>query len=90
MAYRLILYEKSPPIGRVILNQPHKLNPLSNALRDEFEATLRSGRPIVVPDVGGALFAWPRTADRAAAVARILIRPGAANALSGAPIWRIH
>ena len=46
MAYRLILYEKSPPIGRIILNQPQKLNPLSNALRDEFEAALADAEAV--------------------------------------------
>ena len=28
MAYERIIYEKAPPIGRIVLNQPEKRNPL--------------------------------------------------------------
>ncbi len=35
MSGPLVLYETDSPLARIILNQPEKLNLLSNALRDE-------------------------------------------------------
>ncbi len=63
MSYRLVLYEKSPPLARIILNQPQKLNPLSNALRDELEDALQNAdddeaiRVVIIKGAGRAFSA---------------------------------
>lgn len=40
MSYQWIRYEKDPPLARIVLDNPEKMNPLSNALRDELEQAL--------------------------------------------------
>lgn len=40
VSYRLIRYEEDAPIARIVLDNPEKMNPLSNALRDELEHAL--------------------------------------------------
>ncbi len=63
MAYALILYAKNPPVGRITLNNPAKLNPLSNDLRDEFEHALDDAaaeeeiRVVIVKGAGRAFSA---------------------------------
>ena len=48
MAYETILYEKDPPIGRIVLNQPEKRNPLSYLrLREIAEAAKEMERKIM-------------------------------------------
>ncbi len=40
MAYEFVIYEKAPPLAKITLNRPEKLNPLSNPLRDDLEKAL--------------------------------------------------
>lgn len=59
----LVRCEKDSPLARIILNDPQKLNPLSNALRDQFEAALRDAgeddaiRVVIVKGAGRAFSA---------------------------------
>ena len=63
MSYELIRYEKESPLARIVLDQPRKRNPLSNALRDEFEDALHDAdeddaiRVVIVKGAGPAFSA---------------------------------
>jgi len=58
-----IRYEEDPPLARVVLDDPDKLNPLGNALRDELERALAAAesndaiRVVIIAGAGRAFSA---------------------------------